>query len=44
MNEKTKKIVKIIIFTLASTFFLYNGFSMLIDESNAQVKSVETTK
>jgi flagellar biosynthesis protein FlhB len=44
MNEKRKKILKIVLFALASGFFLYNGFSMLIDESNAEVKNIETVK
>jgi len=44
MDEKRKKILKIALFALASGFFLYNGFSMLIDKSNTEVKNIETVK
>jgi len=41
MNERIKKIIKVALFALASGFFLYNGFSMLIDESNKDVTQIE---
>ena len=42
MNEKNKNILKLLLFAVASGFFLYNGFTLLIDESNKEV--VEKSK
>jgi flagellar biosynthesis protein FlhB len=41
MNERIKKIIKVALFAFASAFFLYSGFSMLIEESNKDVIQIE---
>jgi len=40
MNERRKKQIKIILFALASAFFLYSGFSMLFEESRKPANEV----
>jgi hypothetical protein len=40
MNERTKKKIKILLFALASAFFLYSGFAMLIEDANKQTNEV----
>ncbi|MEA1920580.1 MAG: hypothetical protein U9N52_12115 [Campylobacterota bacterium] len=42
MNERTQKIIKITLFALASGFFLYSGFSLLIEESNREATQTES--
>lgn len=37
MNERTKKIMLIILFAAGSAYFLYNGFATLFSERNGTV-------